>query len=375
MNISKHHSTTLLFSIVLSLMLHSLLVAGMLRAAGFDFPGSLSDRTLFVQITSDRPHKPGLATSVKRSATKVGQIKAAAIRGDATHEEEDANAKEGSADRHGEDLDDSSATATEDAVATSTEEAAEKEPDGLPVKDSLAAADGVPVPDTPRESAPPLLKGTRERLSFEIYWLGIYVGKAVLEAVNRNGTVSITSRVLSSSFISTFYRVDDYAESIVRDGTPVNFRIRQREGKYRSDKESVFDLSGNKVTFANYLKGTRDERALPPGTVWDIISGFYHLRNQPLEVGQTVSVALFDSNKFYTAEVSVLKKEQVELPEVGEIDTVKVKPILKSEGLFQNKGDVLIWLTDDENKVPVKIETKVPIGNVVVLLKTIEREQ
>src|SRR5512139_675516 len=116
----RQYSKTLLVSIAFSLMLHSLLVAGMLRVVGFDFLGSLSDRTLFVQITPDMPHKPGPATSVKRPAAKVGQVKAAIRTGDATQEEEDANAKEGSADRHGEDLDDPSATAAEDVVAAAT---------------------------------------------------------------------------------------------------------------------------------------------------------------------------------------------------------------------------------------------------------------
>ncbi|MGD1075305.1 MAG: DUF3108 domain-containing protein, partial [Thermodesulfovibrionales bacterium] len=48
--------------------------------------------------------------------------------------------------------------------------------------------------------------------------------------------------------------------------------------------------------------------------------------------------------------------------------------ILKTEGLFQKKGDILIWLTDDDIRIPVKVETEVPIGKVVATLKGRESE-
>jgi hypothetical protein len=67
--------------------------------------------------------------------------------------------------------------------------------------------------------------------------------------------------------------------------------------------------------------------------------------------------------------VSILRKEKVKVSGIGEVATVVVKPDLKSEGLFHRKGDIFIWLTDDEKRVPVKVETKVPIGKVVAELK------
>ncbi len=60
---------------------------------------------------------------------------------------------------------------------------------------------------------------------------------------------------------------------------------------------------------------------------------------------------------------------------MGEVGTVIVKPALKSEGLFQSNGDILIWLTDDEKRIPVKVETKVPVGSVVLELRDLEMEK
>jgi hypothetical protein len=66
-------------------------------------------------------------------------------------------------------------------------------------------------------------------------------------------------------------------------------------------------------------------------------------------------------------EVQVLKKERVSVP-AGTFDTVVVKPILKSEGIFLRKGDVYIWLTDDDKKIPVKMKSKVKVGAINAVL-------
>lgn len=213
---------------------------------------------------------------------------------------------------------------------------------------------------------------TWEKLSFDIYWLGIYAGNAVLESSNENGMMRIITQVHSAPFVSAFYKVEDYIESLVKDGMPSNLRIRQREGRYKSDKETLFDMKNKKVTFFNYLKGNRSEHALNNEIVWDLLSGFYYLRDQRLEVGKTVYIDVFDSNKFFKAEITVLRKEKIDVPNLGEVSTVIVKPELKSEGLFQRTGDILIWLTDDEKKIPVKVETKVPVGNIVANLSNME---
>ena len=107
--------------------------------------------------------------------------------------------------------------------------------------------------------------------------------------------------------------------------------------------------------------------------LWDVISAFYYVRTQPLIVGQTVYLNVFDSNKFLTVEVNVLAKEKVSLSDGREVDTVKIRPVLKSDGIFQKKGDILIWLTDDTKRTPVRVETEVPVGKVVAKLKDFEQ--
>jgi hypothetical protein len=232
----------------------------------------------------------------------------------------------------------------------------------------LAVLEGLAAHDTP-----PLISTARERLDFGIYWLGIFVGSATLEAVHNNEVVTITSRVHSNPFLSVFYKVEDFAQSRIMNGMPLQFRIKQHEGRYRSDKETIFDLPNRKITFFNYLRDTRDEHTITAPHVWDVISGFYYLRTRYLEVGKTVFVDVFDSNKFLSVAVHVLGKESIVVPQRGTVDTVKIRPVLHSEGLFQKKGDIIVWLTDDESKVPVKVETEVSVGKVTAKLTGIEK--
>ncbi len=220
-----------------------------------------------------------------------------------------------------------------------------------------------------------LINFKREKFSYDIFWLGIYVGKAVIEAVNEDGITRITSQVHSAPVISTFYKVEDYAESRIKDGRPFNFRIRQREGRYRSDKETIFEADGRKITYCDYLKGTRHEHPVTDGILWDVISGFYYLRTKRLDSEKTVFVDIFDSDKKLNAEVNVLGRESLKFLDRGEIEAIVVKPILKSDGLFQNKGDIRIWLSNDENRTPLKVETRVSIGTVTAELKRVETEK
>ncbi len=246
-------------------------------------------------------------------------------------------------------------------------------------KDNAASEDtGIAsVHETTVDQQPVASSGVRsnisERLNFDIYWMGVFVGRAQLEAVPDGKTLTIRSETHSAALISAFYKVEDYVESRIVDGRASTFKIKQREGKYKSNKEVVFDSDNKTVTYFDHLKDVKKQHTMTAPLLWDVISAFYYVRTQPLIVGQTVYLNVFDSNKFLTVEVNVLDKEKVTLSDGREVDTVKIRPVLKSDGIFQKKGDVLIWLTDDAKRTPVMMETEVPVGKVVAKLKAFDQ--
>ncbi|MBI4823608.1 MAG: DUF3108 domain-containing protein [Nitrospirae bacterium] len=208
-----------------------------------------------------------------------------------------------------------------------------------------------------------------ERLQYDLKWTGIKAGTAVLEIKKEDGnTISIISQATSAGWVSVFYRVQDRTESKVSAGSimPLRYCIKLKEGKHRRDKEVIFDHKGGKVTYIDHLSGEKKEFNIS-GKVFDPLSGFFYLRQLPLEVGKSVYLPIFDSKKLWDVEVSVLRKEKIKTS-LGTFDTIVIMPLMKSEGIFSREGDILIWLTDDEKRIPIRLKSKVKIGSITAEL-------
>jgi hypothetical protein len=84
-------------------------------------------------------------------------------------------------------------------------------------------------------------------------------------------------------------------------------------------------------------------------------------------VGTSYYIDIFDCKKLWNTEVKVLRREEIETP-LGKFRTVVIKPLLKSEGIFARTGDMYIWLTDDDRRIPVLMKSKVKIGSITATL-------
>lgn len=368
MNIGKR-KTTFVLAIIFSLILHLIALAGI---KGIAFVNAVSPDIFLTSLETELPkHSPAMRLKKVSLRKDITKTRIETREGEGTREDQNTIAEE---------PDEQGAPFANDGVPPLQEENPEMEnqpesPDNPPAADiaeDIGKLAETPLTQEGKKSA--VLKPWREKLYFELYWLGMYVGNATFEAVHNNGEVKITSQAHSAPFISAFYKVEDYAESRIFDGAPVHFKIKQHEGKYRSNKETLFDQNRKKVTFFNHLKETKEEHTMEGHALWDVISAFYYLRTQAMETGKTIFLKVFDSNKFLTAEVTVIGRERIEDTSQKVIDTVIVKPVLNSDGLFKNKGTILVWFTDDEHRIPVKMETEVPVGKVIAKLMSRESE-
>lgn len=227
-----------------------------------------------------------------------------------------------------------------------------------------ATGSGQKTTSTGNGTVSDILPYTRERLNFSLYWSGINVGTAKLEAVRGDVFSSISSEVHSNSVISAFYKVEDHAMARLVKGRPASFRLIQNEGNHHRNRETIFDAERSKVVYVNHLNQSQLEYDMNGKILWDIISAFYYLRRQPLEIGKSVFINLFDSKKFLNAEVKILRRATAKLEDGQQIPIIVVEPIVNSEGLFQKSGSIVVWLTDDERRLPVRMETQLKIGRV-----------
>jgi hypothetical protein len=204
---------------------------------------------------------------------------------------------------------------------------------------------------------------------------GIPAGTAVLDATNRNGEVRITTRVNSNEVFSSIYPVDIFVDTRLMVGNYLLTRIRQHEGSTTGDTGFTLMLREKNAFWVDRLNKRYSNTPLPREDVMDMISSFYYLRNRNLEVGKPVLLHLFDSSRYVPTTVEVLRKEHLRLPAFREADTLVVHPILETDGFFHTSGDIFIWLTDDEKKVPVKMEAQIPLGKVTAELVAAESEK
>jgi len=233
-----------------------------------------------------------------------------------------------------------------------------------------SSADAIKPP--PLRTAGEFLATEREKLTYQISMFGFPVGDAELEAKNERGEVKITLKVTSSSILSSLYPVDDFVETRHIGGNFIITKIRQQEGSFVSNRGFTIFLRDKKVFWHDLLTHKSSNETVPTSEVLDLLSSFYLLRGKPLQVGESEMLHVYDSDRYVEVPVQVLNRERVRLPGFRNVDAIVIKPLLKTDGIFKRTGDVTIWLTDDAYRVPVKVETEIPLGKVRVELLAAE---
>ncbi|ABL00421.1 DUF3108 domain-containing protein [Pelobacter propionicus] len=212
-----------------------------------------------------------------------------------------------------------------------------------------------------------------ERLEFEIRYASIPAGAAVQEVTRSGHEVHIVSTVRSATWLKLLFPVDDRVESILAPATPPQlfgpsrlYSERIREGWARRHRDARFDRQKHEVVSRDFLKKKETLQQIPPQT-HDLLSGFFHLRMIPLQVGESRFIEIFDCEKTWNTEVQVLRREEISTP-LGRFRTIVIKPLLKTPGIFNRSGDMFIWLTDDDRRIPVQMKSKVRLGSVTAIL-------
>ncbi len=210
--------------------------------------------------------------------------------------------------------------------------------------------------------------GVGEKLVYAVQYGIINAGEATLEVrniavIDSTPCYYIVSNARTNDVFSVFYKVRDRYVSLMDTTELVSLRYEKhlREGKYKNDRKVLFDQKKHVAYYED------KEIPIPPRTQ-DVLSSMYYVRTLPLGVGHTVAIANNTDGKNYPLVVKVLGKERVTV-EAGTFDCLVVEPFLRYPGIFQQKGRVKIWVTDDRYKIPVLVKSKVIIGEVSAVLK------
>jgi hypothetical protein len=136
----------------------------------------------------------------------------------------------------------------------------------------------------------------------------------------------------------------------------------RHEGKFQANDTITF---AGPPWLARYKDGKTYDLA---GPVQDALSAFYFCRTQALPIGGSITFNYHASRKTAPLEVKILGRERIRTP-AGSFDCLVIEPILKAGGIFKNSGRLVIWLTDDDRRMPVLMRSKVLIGSISVVLQ------
>ncbi|ETN94458.1 Protein of unknown function [Zhouia amylolytica] len=184
-------------------------------------------------------------------------------------------------------------------------------------------------------------------------------GKDVYHVVGKGSTTGLARM---------FFKVDDNYESYFDKEKLIPYKfIRQiDEGGYTKDLEINFNHEQDKATVFNH-KHNRTTTINTPDGIQDLISAFYYLRNSydfsNFKIGQEVDLELlYDDDEIFNFKLRFLGWETLNT-KFGKVRCLKFRPYVQSGRIFKEKESVTLWVSDDKNRVPVRIQADLIIGS------------
>ena len=184
--------------------------------------------------------------------------------------------------------------------------------------------------------------------------------------------LDVTIKGASSGFLNVFTKVNDEWGAQVRpeDLLPKFTYRKIEEGRYRHDEKVYFDYAEKSIRVETF-KAHRDSIPRPPKfydlegeEVFDMISGLLKVRTLPLgtyNAGDTLTLKGFFEDTFYDFQIVHLGKDKIKT-KMGKIMTHKLRPIMPDNSTFDGKNALMIWISDDDRQMPVKVTANMFIG-------------
>lgn len=173
----------------------------------------------------------------------------------------------------------------------------------------------------------------------------------------------------TTGFASIFFKVDDRYESYFdkKDGKPYRFVRKIDEGGYTKDVEIDFDHEKDKAVL-NDKKNKKKINFALQDSIQDLISAFYYLRNnyepKDLVKGEAIKMKLlYDDDGIFPFKLKYLGTEVIKT-KYGMIECYKFRPLVQSGRVFKEQESLTLWVSKDENRIPIRIKADLAVGSI-----------
>lgn len=220
-----------------------------------------------------------------------------------------------------------------------------------------------------------------EKFTYVAHYLGLNGGKADIELdekihhVNGRPCYKVEVAGKTTGVASWVYHVDDLWRSFIDTSAIVSQQFHRdiEEGKsYTLVETTTFDHVRKKGILEQKKKNKYHKKEFEiPAYPQDMISGYYYLRTidytnkQP---GDIISMNAVYEDSVYDFKVKYLGKDVVKT-RIGKINTLALTPIMPENKLFDGGDAITIYVSDDRNRVPVRVRAKMFLGAVNIELE------
>lgn len=210
-----------------------------------------------------------------------------------------------------------------------------------------------------------------EVISYNLYYavLGIYAQAGTasfttsLENYGGKPAYHVVGIGSSNTKYDWIFKVRDRYESFIDTGTlqPYRFLRDISEGGYKKKEDVTFNQQSNQ---AKSTKGT----FTVPNCIQDVISSIYYARNinfDKYKPGDKIPFSMFLDDEVYNLYIRYIGKEQVKT-KYGKFNAIKFKPLLVNGTIFDGGEKMNVWVSDDKNHIPLRIESPIVVGSIKV---------
>jgi len=211
-----------------------------------------------------------------------------------------------------------------------------------------------------------------EWFKFRIHYGIVNAGYATMEVkeatVNNKKVFHVIGRGYTTGVSRFFFKVEDLYESYIdkTTGNPYQYVRNIDEGGYTKNQEGFFNQSENKILVKDHKHKTVKNFVIPKNTQ-DILSTFYYLRNHPnvdkIRPGEFVAIDMFFDGETTKFRLKFLGREDI-TTKFGVISTMIFRPLVQSGRVFKEEESLTVWISDDDNKLPVRIRASLVVGSI-----------
>lgn len=214
--------------------------------------------------------------------------------------------------------------------------------------------------------------GVGEWLKYRIHYGFVNAGYATLElkeaSRNNRKCFYAVGHGYTTGMSRFFFKVDDHYQSIFDQETTKPFQYLRKidEGGYTKDQEGFFNQDKNTVLVKDY-KNKTEKNINVTENIQDIVSSFYYLRNHPrvqkLAVGEAITIDMFFDDEIYKFKMRFLGRETINT-KYGGAKALIFRPLVQSGRVFKEEESLTVWVSDDENKIPLRIKASLAVGSI-----------